>query len=104
MEKVLSITLKKTNLNKALLQYLAERKEDPVQFGAVSGYLKSLLDQIKEKDVRDNVSKAISHYINSHFWAGILFAKSNPNSVEINYLTQKEIQAGNKREKESYLG
>ncbi len=67
MEKTLNINLKKSNLTKALLKYLEERKEDPLQFGAISGYLKSLLDTIKEKETKDNVSKAISHYVNTHF-------------------------------------
>ncbi len=101
---MLILSLKDSNINKALINYLKERGKDPVAFGGSAGYIKALLDNAENKDEIKNIYHAISDFISEHFWAGVFFAKQNPELVKVEYLTKEELAKKNREKVESYLG
>ena len=91
--KVLSINLDGYNIPKALVEYLNERKTNPILFGAIQGYVKSVLDkQISDKETKENVLRALQQYVDEHFWAGIFLAKTKPELVKTRYDSIKDLK------------
>ena len=108
-EKILHIELKDSNIPQVLLEYLKNRKEDPISFGATNGYILSLINSSEQNlERRDMISKAFLHYIQSHFWAGILFALNNKEKIKTSYKTKEEIQQIEKerlgKQTQNYMG
>ena len=101
MDKQLMVRLEGLDKNKEILNYLIERKIDPLNFGAINGYIQSLINQIEDRDLRKIISNALSRYIDEYFWAGVFVSKNNPDKIKMEY---QEIKEEEEPQKESYLG
>ncbi len=102
--KILIIKLDNYDTQRALIEYLNERKTNTLNFAGITGYIKAMIDTaVKDKELNASIMKALQNYISEHFWAGVYLAKTKPELVKFRYDEMKDAKK-EMDNPQSYLG